>query len=137
MYTEKCMALLNEEVHHECRDQTKSIHSKEFKQLLDLEISIGIKSSDKYLELLPTGDTSPPARFYCLPKIHKANTPFGPVISACVHPLTNLIPNQNSTKYLKEQKVAPDETLVSFDVSALFTIIPVTVGLEVLNNKFT
>ena len=34
MYIEKCMALLNdEEVYCECRDQTKSIHSKVLKQL--------------------------------------------------------------------------------------------------------
>ena len=34
------------------------------------------------------------------------------------------------------QKVAPDETLVSFNVSTLFTSIPVVVALEVINRKF-
>ena len=38
---------------------------------------------------------------------------------------------------LREQKVAPDETLVSFDVSALFTSISVWVALEVINRKVT
>ena len=38
MYIEKCMALLNdEEAYCECRDQTKPINFKVFKQLLDLK----------------------------------------------------------------------------------------------------
>ena len=41
MYIEKCMTLINdEEVYHECRDQTKSIHSEVLKQLLDLKDSL-------------------------------------------------------------------------------------------------
>ena len=36
----------------------------------------------------------------------------------------------------KEQRVEPDETLVSFDASALFTSIPVQVAPEVINSKF-
>ena len=38
---------------------------------------------------------------------------------------------------VREQKVAPDETLVSFDVSALFSSIPVSIALEVINRQFT
>ena len=41
------------------------------------------------------------------------------------------------SKSLKEQKVAPDETLLSFDVSMLFTSIPAPVALEAINRKFT
>ena len=33
--------------------------------------------------------------------------------------------------------INPDETIVSFDVSALFTSIPVPVTLDVINKKFT
>ena len=36
-----------------------------------------------YNQLLPTGKSSPPARFYGLPKIHKANYPMCPIVSAC------------------------------------------------------
>ena len=38
---------------------------------------------------------------------------------------------------MREQKVAPDETLVSFDISGLFTNIPVPVALEFIQRKFT
>ena len=37
-------------------------------------------------------------------------------------------------EFLKEQKVALDETLVSFDVTALFTSIPVFVAEHFLEN---
>ena len=33
--------------------------------------------------LLPTGNSSPAPRFYGLPKIHKANCPMHPIVSAC------------------------------------------------------
>ena len=38
---------------------------------------------------------------------------------------------------LKEQKVVTDESVVSFNCNALFTSIPVTVALKVINRKFT
>ena len=85
MYIEKCMALLNdEEAYHECRDETKSIHSKVVKQILGLKISIGPKFKDEYIEICPPGDNSLPARFWGLTKIHKVNIPFIPIVSACV-----------------------------------------------------
>ena len=40
-------------------------------------------------------------------------------------------------KSLKEQKISLDETVLSFDVSALFISIPVPVVLGVINRKFT
>ena len=40
-------------------------------------------------------------------------------------------------KSVKEQKLSPDETLVCFDVSALFSSIQVPVALENINRKFT
>ena len=84
MDIEKYMALRNDEnVYHECREQTKFIHSKAVKQLLDLEISIGPNFKDQCIKLQPPGDNGPLARFYGLPKIHKVNIPFRPIVSTC------------------------------------------------------
>ena len=44
--------------------------------------------------------------------------------------------NKGLVKYLKQQKVAPDETLVSFKVSAFFSNIPVPVSLVIINRTF-
>ena len=84
MYIEKCIALINDqEVYQECKDQTKSIHAKLLKQLLDLKKSKGPKFMDQYFKLCPPDDNSHSVRVHGLPKIHKANKPLRPIVSAC------------------------------------------------------
>ena len=36
----------------------------------------------------------------------------------------------------KDQKVSPDETVVSFDISAIFTSMTVPIALDMINRKF-
>ena len=56
MYIEKCMALLyDEEVYCECRNQTKSIHLKVLKQLLDLKKLHWTKIQGSIHQPLPCG----------------------------------------------------------------------------------
>ena len=106
----------------------------------------------QYKQLLPTGNSSPPARFYGLPKIHKANCPMRPIVSACGTSTYNLakyltkilkVYIGHSSSFVKDSKDLMDklqsiklqdnEVLVSFDVSALFTSIPVNQALGVIN----
>ena len=106
----------------------------------------------QYNQLLPTGNSSPPARFYGLPKIHKANCPMCPIVSACGTSTYNLakyltkilkVYVGHSFSFVKDSKDLMDklqsiklqdnEELVSFDVSALFTSIPVNQALDVIN----
>ena len=92
------------------------------------------------------------ARFYGLPKIHKANCPMRPIVSACGTSTYNLakyltkilkVYIGHSSSFVKDSKDLMDklqsiklqdnEELVSFDVSALFTSIPVNQALDVIN----
>ena len=91
-------------------------------------------------------------KFYDLPKTHKGNITLRPIVSACgtytYRPAKFLakILQQNCQKdfsfvkgnkglaqSLKEQKVAPDETIEPFDIHALSASIPMPVALEVIS----
>ena len=114
-------------------------------------------SETDYTQLRPHGSNSPAARFYGLPKIHKDNMPMHPIVSACdtatyntAKFITKILQNycgktssfvKDSTNFIKKithLSINPEEdTLVSFDVTALFTSIPVHVALQVINCKIS
>ena len=155
-YIDKCMALLQDtNVYQPCRDLTGQTHRQVQATLHKLK---GKHGKDhqwvqlQYNQLLPTGNSSPPARFYGLPKIHKANCPMCPIVSACGTSTYNLakyltkilkVYIGHSSSFVKDSKDLMDklqsiklqdnEELVSFDVSALFTSIPVNQTLDVIN----
>ena len=86
-YISKCMTLLQDtNVYQPCRDLTSQIHRQVQATLCKCKGKYGKEhqwAQVQYSHLLPTGNTSPPARFYGLPKIHKANSPLWPIVSAC------------------------------------------------------
>ena len=106
-------------------------------------------SETEYTQLRPHGSNSPAARFCGLPKFHKNNMPMHPIVSACgtatystVKFITTILQNycgktssfvKDSTNFIKKIKhlsINPEEeTLVSLNVSAVFTNIPVPVAL--------
>ncbi|MCG8429652.1 MAG: hypothetical protein MJA29_00535, partial [Candidatus Omnitrophica bacterium] len=159
-YIEKCLALLNDpKVYAESRDLTRTIHNKVIATLRLInrkdEDRLYEWKKDWYHRLLPSGSTSPPARFYGLPKIHKANCPMRPIVSACGTSTYNLAKfltqilqtyvgktqsfvkdSHDLVRKLSYWEIADDEELVSFDVSALFTSIPVSSALQVINELF-
>ena len=92
-------------------------------------------------------------KFYGLPKIHKLDTPLRPIVSSCgsvtygvakeltkiLKPLVGMSPHHiNSTHDLVEQvkqfTLAPGECLSSYDVSDLFTSVPVDPALGVIKD---
>ena len=155
-YVDKCMTLLQDtNVYKPCKDLTGQIHRHVQAALCRLKR----KHSKEhqwvqlhYNQLLPTGNSSPLARFYGLPKIYKANRPMCPIVSACgtstyklVKYLTKILmvyighissfvkDSKDLMDKLKSIKLQDSEELATFDVSALFTSIPVNQALDVIN----
>jgi predicted GIY-YIG superfamily endonuclease len=105
-----------------------------------------------YHRIYPTSDIAP--KFYGLPKIHKANVPLRPIVSSIgnityhlsryltqmLSPLMGKNPHfiKNSAdfvKKIKELEIPPGRKMISYDVTALFTSIPVDKALEVIRHK--
>ena len=144
-YITKCQAFLqdNSVYQHLSKDISPTIHKELIKTLQDYKNNNFI-SETEYTQLRPYGSNSPAARFYGLPKIHKNNMPLHPIVSACgtatyntAKFITKILQNycgntssfvKNSTDFIQKIKhlsINPEEeTLVSFDVNALFTSIP-------------
>ena len=151
-YITKCETLLqdNSVYQHLSKDTSPTIHKKLVKILQNYKNNNFI-SETEYTQLRPHGSNSPAARFYGLPKIHKNNMPICPIVSAIYNTaklITEILQNdcgktsscvKDSTDFIKKIKHlsinSEEETLVSFDVSDLFTSIPVTVALQVINSK--
>ena len=159
---DKCMALLDDtKVYKPCKDTTKKLHRDVQEALQKLNREHGTNrlswwSKMYYNKLLPTGNSSPAPRFYGLPKIHKANCPMHPIVSASgtatyqlakfltkiLQRYTGITPtfvkdSKGFSEYLRSVEIGTNEELVSLDISALFTSIPVPTALEVINRLLT
>ncbi|XP_072022412.1 uncharacterized protein [Amphiura filiformis] len=150
VYEEKANALLQDVNVYERlqKDPTQKYQTKLIKLLKDLKDK-GAIDSRTYWKLYPTVCDVP--KFYGLIKIHKAGAPLRPIISSIgsatyelarfvsgiispligntEHHITN---TQSFVEDIRDLKLESDESLVSFDVSALFTSIPVDKTLEVV-----
>ena len=157
-YITKCEALLQDSsvYQHLSKDTSPAIHKELIKILQDYKNNNFI-SETEYTQLRPHGSSSPAARFYVLPKIHKDNMPMHPIVSACgtatyntAKFITKILQNdcgktlsfvKDSTDFIQKIKhlsINPEEeTLVSFDVSGLFTTIAIPVALQVINFKIS
>ena len=106
-------------------------------------------SEATYKRLYQMGAGSP--KFYGLPNVHKQGTPLRPIVSSIgsatyqtakelsriLKPLVgksrhHIQNNQDFVEDLKSIKISPDEVMMSFDVKALFTSVPIELALKVI-----
>ena len=102
-----------------------------------------------YKKCYPTGDTTP--KYYGLPKVHKKDTPLRPIVSSIgsvayetakelsriLKPLVgrsthHVRNNQDFIQSIEEVKVETEECMMSYDVKALFTSIPIQHTLNII-----
>ena len=101
--------------------------------------------------MYPTGCVPP--KFYGLPKIHKPDTPPGPIVPSCesvtygvakelakiLKPLVGKSPHhitstQDFVEQAKQIILEPGECLSSYDVSAQFTSVPIDPALTIIKD---
>ena len=150
-YLEKCMDHINNGPYQLLKkDPTTKIKAKTLKQLKVLKDNEFIDNK-LYYYLKPTD--SPAPRFYGQPKIHKPGVPIRPIVSYSGSPLYSLnkyIANilktyvkhennnaKNSTtfsNYIRNVPIEDDEIMVSFDVTSLYTNIPIIDTLNIIKD---
>ena len=105
------------------------------------------------LTLLPFVEAGAP-KFYGLPKIHKQDTPLRPIVSSTgtvsyntskelariLKPLVGKSQHhlQNTMDFiqqLKDVKLQKDETIISYDIKALFTSVSIQPVLNIIKNR--
>ena len=150
-YINKANSLLNQNTYRLIpQDPTTTIKNKLISILKRVKNQTGLVSLT-YKSMYPTGCVPP--KFYGLPKIHKPDTPLRAVVSSCgsvtygvakelakiLKPLVGKSPHHiNSTQDFVEQvkhiTLGPQECLSSYDVSVLFTSVPVDPALNIIKD---
>nr|VZI15558.1 unnamed protein product [Spirometra erinaceieuropaei] len=150
-YTQKANALLEDrQAYLPCGEESiKTLVTQLEKTLTDMQSN---KAISKSVRLTSKPTDAAPARFYGLPKVHKPGLPLRPIVSLRGTPtynlakwlfrkLRSLTSNAATTvcsaaqflERLKGIRLSEDEVMVSFDVTALFTLIPQCLAVQTVS----
>jgi len=152
-YKEKCDQLLKDtKTYKKLKRDPTQIYKKQLIEVLHDLQKKGKVDKPTYHKIYPTTETPP--KFYGLPKIHKKDNPLRPIVSSvdsitytCARFVADILSplvgksehhvknSQEFAKVITDKTVQPDEKLVSYDVSALFTSVPVDKALEVIRER--
>ena len=148
-YKKKAEELLQQPTYHPIpTDPTSKYKNKLINMLKSIKAEGGI-SEAVYKRLYPTGAGS--LKFYGLPKIHKEGVPLRPIVSSIgavtyytskelsriLKPLVGRSPYhiQNSQDFIQQIQgiqLQPNQCMVSFDVKALFTSVPIQPAITII-----
>ena len=152
-YHNKVKALLDDTNTYEklTSDPTRAIKNKLIQTLKEWRKEERIPNY-LYNQLYPTAENVP--KFYGLPKIHKKDVPLRPIVSSIgsvmydtakflakiMKPLVGLnshhiVNSEDFVNKIAELEVPPGQKLVSYDVSSLFTSIPINEAIPVVRAK--
>ena len=148
-YHKKALELLDQSTYKTlAADPTNKYKNKLISLLMTIKSEGGIDETT-YKTLYPTGAGTP--KFYGLPKVHKAGVPLRPIVSSIgavsyetskelskiLKPLVGQSPyhvhnNQEFLHQLQEQKLGPEDIIMSYDVKALFTSVPIQPSIDII-----
>ena len=151
-YIKKSEELLNQSTYKLLSSDPTTKHKNRLINILKSIKAEGGIDNITYKRLYPTGAGSP--KYYGLPKIHKQGVPLRPIISSrgsatyetakelakILKPLVGKSPhhvqnNQDFLDSIKGIKIKPEECIMSYDVSALFTSIPIEPAIQIIEQQ--
>ena len=132
-------------------DPTNKLKTKLINLLKKIKADGGIEDQ-LYKKMYPTGAVAP--KFYGLPKIHKGDIPLRPIVSSrgsisyevakelarILRPLIGKSPHhiKNTGDFVQQVRgitLKPTECITSYDVSALFTSVPIEPAITIIKKK--
>ena len=153
-YITKSEELLNTSTYKRIpEDPTKKQKARLVNILKNIKSEGGL-SDESYRKMYPTGAVSP--KYYGLPKIHKAGIPLRPIISSTgtatyntAKELTRILKPLVGTSshhvhntrdfidQIKEVRLKDGESIISYDVTSLFTSVPIKPTLDIIQQRLT
>ena len=151
-YIQKAKQLLQQPNYKTLTADPTTKHKNKLIALLKTIKTQGGMNDNLYKKLYPTGASSP--KFYGLPKVHKDGIPLRPIVSSVgsasyetakelsriLKPLVGKTEHhvKNAKDFIdsiQDTRLEPDECLVSYDVEALFTSVPIQAALNITKKK--
>ena len=148
-YVQKARELLDQPTYRNISNDPTTKYTNKLVNLLKSIKSEGEMEEALYKKLYPTGAGSP--KFYGLPKIHKERNPLRPIVSSIgaasyevakelariLKPLVgksiyHIHNTQDFIQQIKDIKLQKDQCMVSFDVKALFTSVPIKPAINTI-----
>ena len=151
-YIEKSEELLSKPTYKILPSDPTTRHKNKLIALLKSIKAEGGIQENTYRKLYPTGACSP--KYYGLPKVHKTGIPLRPIVSSIgsvsyetakelskiLKPLVGNTPysvknTKDFIQCIKDIRLQDDECMVSYDVEALFTSVPVKPAIAIIQKR--